>query len=170
MENKELTSKRKRFNESEHLQEELPTDVNKVLQTIEPEKRKVIMGAMYAIEERFSFSGPLPAPEDLKAYKDVMIDAPERIMAMAEIQVEHRIKMEKCIVESGIKQSKQGQLIGGLLALLFLLASVFLGLNGHDWLAGSIVFIIASVATIYVLKREPKNKHSEIGEMNSIEE
>lgn len=71
MENKELTSKLKRFNESEHLQEELPTDVNKVLQTIEPEKRKVIMGAMYAIEERFSFSGPLPAPEDLKAYKEL---------------------------------------------------------------------------------------------------
>lgn len=142
---------------------EFPTDVNKVLQSIEPEKRKVIISAMYAIEKTSSFSGPLPPPEDFKAYKDVLPSAPERILSMAEKQLEHRTEMERKIVASGIYESRAGQIIGCLLALSFLGAAIYLGMHGHDWLAGAIIAIIASVATIFVLKREPQTeKENEI--------
>jgi hypothetical protein len=63
-----------------------PLDLNEVLKSLDPQKREIITKAIYAIEEQKSFSGPLPAPEDFMAYKNVMPDAPERILAMAERQ------------------------------------------------------------------------------------
>lgn len=90
----------------EPLHEEFPADVNKVLESIEPAQREILMGAMYALESRSTYSGPLPAPEDFKAYKEVLADAPERIIAMAERQQKHRIDLENKIVDSGILHLK----------------------------------------------------------------
>ncbi len=51
----------------EELSEEI-TDINKVLETLEPEKRSKIVSAFMALETEHFFRGPLPAPEDFKAY------------------------------------------------------------------------------------------------------
>ncbi|MDU7314310.1 MAG: DUF2335 domain-containing protein [Prevotella bivia] len=130
-------------------------NLNKVLESIEPEKRQIIARAICAMEEHKSFRGPLPAPEDFNAYKVVLPDAPERILRMAEKQLEHRINTETKIVDAGLKESKYGQVIGAVIVLVCLAGSVFLGMNGHDWLAGSMVAIIATVGTIFVLRKEP---------------
>lgn len=132
-------------------------ELERALQDTPPEKRESVIGAMIALE-RSSYSGPLPAPEDLKAYKEVMADAPEKIMEMAIRQQEHRCKMEEKLIEASIHESKRGQWMGIALALLFLASAIYLGIEGHDWLAGAIIAIIASVATIFVLKKEPQEK------------
>ena len=51
----------------EELSEDI-IDINKVLETLEPEKRSKIVSAFMALETEHSFRGPLPAPEDFKAY------------------------------------------------------------------------------------------------------
>jgi uncharacterized membrane protein len=137
-----------------------PLDLNEVLKSLDPQKREIITKAIYAIEEQKSFSGPLPAPEDFMAYKNVMPDAPERILAMAERQSQHRINTETKIVESGIRESKRGQLLGATIVIGCLICSVILGLQGHDVLAGSIVTIIAAVATIFVLHKDPSHDNN----------
>lgn len=142
-------------NENSKPLKQVPLDLNEVLQSLDPEKRDVISKAIYAIEEQKAFSGPLPAPEDFLAYKNVMSDAPERILAMAERQAQHRIEIETKIVESGIKESKRGQALGAVIVIACLVCSVTLGLYGHEVLAGAIVAIIAAVATIFVLQKEP---------------
>lgn len=147
-------------NESTIAEKALPADVNKVLESLDPEKREIIMGAMYAMEQT-SYSGPLPAPEDFLEYKKVLPSAPERILKMAEKQQEHRIQMEKDIVAHGMKESTRGQILGVMLVLACLVAAVYLGINGHDWLAGCIIAIVASIATIFVLKRKPDEKKEE---------
>ena len=106
-------------------------NLNKVLESIEPEKRQIIARAICAMEEHKSFRGPLPAPEDFNAYKVVLPDAPERILRMAEKQLEHRINTETKIVDAGLKESKYGQVIGAVIVLVCLAGSVFLGMNGH---------------------------------------
>lgn len=119
--------------------------------------------------ESKSYSGPLPAPEDFKAYKDVLPNAPERILAMAEKQLEHRTSLEKYIVESGVKESTRGQWIGSGLAILFLMAAVYLGIKGHESVAITIVIAIASLVAIFVLKKEPKNESKEIDKEDGTE-
>lgn len=48
---------------------EISTDVTKVLESLTEEQRRVIVGALYAVEESSSFRGPLPPPEMLKGMK-----------------------------------------------------------------------------------------------------
>lgn len=51
-----------------------------------------------AILSERSWSGALPRPEDFAKYADIVPDAPERILRMAEIEQQHRINMEQQIV------------------------------------------------------------------------
>ncbi|WP_455540401.1 hypothetical protein [Prevotella fusca] len=67
----------------EELSEDI-TDINEVLETLEPEQRSKIASAFMVLETEHSFRGPLSAPEDFKAYGDVIPDAPERILSMME--------------------------------------------------------------------------------------
>ena len=136
---------------------EEPVDLYEVLQSVEPEKRDIIMRAFWTMEEHKAYSGPLPAPEDFGAYKDVLPDAPERILAMAEKQIQHRISMEEKIVSSGLSESKKGQNLGAIIVLVCIASSVYLGMNGHDILAAALVAITATVGTIFVLKKTPRN-------------
>lgn len=153
MENNQELNKRKR--EKTELN---PEEINNALNDLEPEKRDLITKAIISIVERKTFSGPLPAPEDFAAYKNVVPDAPERILAMAEKQQQHRIETERKIVDSNIKSSLRGQVLGAIMAIICLLCCVYLGIHGHDVLAGSIVAIIVSVVTIFALRKRSDQK------------
>lgn len=131
-------------------------DVEKVLASIDPDKRNVIVSAM--VEMRQTFSGPLPRPADFKAYKEVLSNAPERILLMAEKQQQHRIDSEERIIKADIRESIFGQVFAVLLVVLFLAAAVYLGINGHDWLAGIVATLSATISAIFYLKSTPSNK------------
>lgn len=131
-------------------------DVDKVLASIDPDKRNVIVSAM--VEMRQTFSGPLPRPADFKAYKEVLSNAPERILLMAEKQQQHRIDSEERIIKADIRESIFGQVFAVLLVVLFLAVAVYLGINGHDWLAGIVATLSATISTIFYLKSTPSNK------------
>ncbi|WP_278909907.1 DUF2335 domain-containing protein [Leyella stercorea] len=131
-------------------------DVDKVLASIDPDKRNVIVSAM--VEMRQTFSGPLPRPADFKAYKEVLSNAPERILLMAEKQQQHRIDSEERIIKADIRESIFGQVFAVLLVVLFLAAAVYLGINGHDWLAGIVATLSATISAIFYLKSTPSNK------------
>lgn len=131
--------------------------VQQVLEKMSPEERDVIRGAFVALEQRM-FSGPLPSPEDFNAYGKVVKDAPQRILKMAEEQSKHRMDMEKKLLNRSTAESVMGQIIGFLIAILFLGAALWLGLNGHDVLAGAIVAAISSLIIVFVLKKSPKDK------------
>ena len=111
--------------------------------------------------EQTSFSGPLPAPADFNAYGNTLPDAPERIMKMAEAQSEHRMYMEKKVLKYSTMESITGQVIGFLIAVIFLGAAVGLAMDGHDWLAGGIIAAISSLIAVFVLKKERKDQSDE---------
>lgn len=92
-----------------------------------------------------SFSGPLPHPDMLAQYNNILPNAAERIMIMAENQANHRISeeqavtdMQRSIVASQIKYSGRGQFFAFVLAILFLLFSVFLIYTGSP-ISGTIL-------------------------------
>lgn len=153
MENKEENKKKPVLAEKK----ERPVDLNKVLESLPQNQREELTGAFLAMQEQKSFSGPLPAPEDFMAYKDVLPSAPERILAMAEQQLAHRIKMESKIVDAGILESRIGQFLGAILCVICFVFAYFLGINGHDVLAGSMVTIMTTVVIVFVLRQSPKN-------------
>ena len=135
-----------------------PIDVNEVLESLPPAQRKVIESTMIAMEQR-SYSGPLPAPEDFECYEKVLPGSTHRIISMAEKSLDSRINNEKTIIDSRLKQSERGQILGFILAVFFGVISVVLALTGHEVLAGIIASgDIISLAVIFVLNREPNKQ------------
>ncbi len=75
------------------------------------------------------FSGPLPPPDILRKYDEILVGAAERILVMAENQSKHRQKMESKVIGSDVWNSKLGLTFGFLLGLVGLLGSFYCILN-----------------------------------------
>lgn len=137
-------------------QENLPDDVNKVLDELTEEQRRVLMGTMIAMEQR-TYSGPLPPAEEIEAYEHVCPGSADRIISMAEKSLENRIANEQLIVKEETKQSSRGQILGFILAVFFGIIALVLGLKGQERLAGIIASgDIVSLAIIFVLNKVPE--------------
>ena len=116
-----------------------------------------------ALETEHTFCGPLPAPEDFKAYGKVIPDAPERILCLMEQQVEHRISTERNIVTSGLKESRRGQWMGCSIVIILIGLSSLLALYGHDVTAGFMITAGIGLAVVFVLKQNPHaNEQDEV--------
>lgn len=151
-------------------QENLPEDVNKVLEQLTEDQRRVLMGTMVAMEQKM-YSGPLPPAEEIEAYERVCPGAADRIIAMTEKALDHRIENEKLIVREETRQSGRGQILGFILAVFFGILAIVLGLMGHEVLAGLIASgDIVSLAVIFVLNKVPELRKGGKPELENIEE
>jgi len=135
--------------------ENLPEDVNKVLDELTEDQRRVLMGTMVAMEQRM-YSGPLPPADEIAAYEQTCKGAADRIISMAEKSLSNRIANEQYIIKEDAKQVGRGQIFGFVLALFFGAIAFALGLQGHDVLAGIIAGSdIVALAIIFVLNKVP---------------
>lgn len=106
-----------------------------------------------------SFSGPIPPPEILKGYNDIIDGGANRILIMTEMQLSHRISLEKDVIKQQQKQSGRGQIMGFILAFLCLGSATFLGFTGHDTLAGIIATTtILGLVAVFVLGKIRQEK------------
>lgn len=110
--------------------------------------------ALVSMEQHYS--GPLPPAQEFKAYGEVMKDAPERILAMAEREQMQRHKRENFAMKVSFVDNIVGMLFGMAVVGACVCLAYYLGINGHDWLAGTFVTIATSFAAIFVLRKIPK--------------
>ena len=97
------------------------------------------------------FSGPLPPPEILKKFDEIVPGAAERIIKMAEGQFEHRTQLEKKVIDSDIARSKWGQVLGFVIAIVGLFSSVLISIYGDAIVAGAIgVGTLASLVGVFM--------------------
>jgi uncharacterized membrane protein len=85
-------------------------------------------------------------------------NAPERILAMAEKEQAHRHKKETFALWVRTASNILGMLFGMGIVVSCLYLAYNLGMRGHDWLAGIIVAIATSCATIFVLRKKPNKE------------
>ena len=85
-----------------------------------------------------SFTGPLPPPNLLAGYNNIVPGAAERIIAIAEGEAVHQRDMERLVTEHMFAERKRGQTFALFIAVVALGASAFLGYNGHEVVAGVI--------------------------------
>lgn len=78
-------------------------------------------------------SGPLPAPEELAAYNNVVVDGAERIFQQFEEQSEHRRELESRVIRSDIARSWAGLVAGLVLDLLLIGMTWDLVRTGHEY-------------------------------------
>jgi Predicted membrane protein len=65
------------------------------------------------------WSGPLPPPEALARFNDIVPNGAERVFKMAEDEQAHRIASENTGLIASIAEAKRGQLLGASISIVF---------------------------------------------------
>ncbi len=90
------------------------------------------------------FQGPIPPPEILARYDEVIPGGADRILAMAERQAAHRQELEKRVITSNITGERWGAGLGFVLAMTALIGGFYLVGTGYG--SVGIASIISSLA------------------------
>ena len=106
-----------------------------------------------------SHSGPIPDADSLAKYNNIIPNGADRIMAMAELQAEHRIIIEKSVVKTNNISTILGQVFGFLIGVLGLGSAIYLSLNNHETIAGILVgSTLVSLVGIFVIGKYLQSK------------
>jgi len=123
--------------------------------SIEPNRKEQLV----QVSEQIIHSGPLPSPEQLVKYDEVVPGAARRIMEAADEQRKHRIAIEKQVVSSQMKESNRGQIMGFIIALIGLSLGSFLVYSGHDVAGASIAGItLVGLVTVFIKGQNRQDK------------
>lgn len=80
----------------------------------------------------FQWIGPTPPPAAVREFEEILPGAADRILTLAEIQVEHRHDLERRTNDSMIKIEERGQIIGATIATLAIIIGGLLIYTDHD--------------------------------------
>ncbi|MBW1721272.1 MAG: DUF2335 domain-containing protein [Deltaproteobacteria bacterium] len=112
-------------------------------------------GAQIAQISGTRFAGPIPPPDLLKGYDDIIPGAAERILRMAEEEAAYAHRMNQLTLELSAKEVKRGQVSGfGVAIAAFIVATValFLGLEKAAMTIGGTT--IVGLVTVFVTGRK----------------
>ncbi|MBO5145317.1 MAG: DUF2335 domain-containing protein [Lachnospiraceae bacterium] len=107
------------------LQENVENAQNQKNDVIELKNEEVKQVVHQAIEE-YAFSGPIPPPNILSGYEELLPGAADRILSMAERQTQHRHSMEKKIIETEARDSLLGIIFGFALGIGCVVAAIIM--------------------------------------------
>ena len=89
-------------------EKELPEDIKELLELIPEEKRSTALRKLSLTRVNTeSYAGPLPHPQILAGYNQVIPGSADRIIQQAEDQAKHRQRVESMLAEQGVKQEKR---------------------------------------------------------------
>lgn len=131
-------------------------EIEKVIKSLPKEKQEVLVAEIMRIQ---SFSGPIPPPEIMQGYENILKGSADRILSMAENQATHRMEIEKSVVKRSLNQKTFGLIMGSVIALVILGITVYFAVLGLVWLAGVLATTtFVAALTILILGRTPSNK------------
>lgn len=124
------------------------------------------------------FSGPLPRPELLAAYNEIIPDGAERIMRLTEKEQDHRHEWERnqqtlvgIVAHQEYGTTSRGQLFGLVVAILIMATGIAFMLVGYPKSGASIIVVDAiGLATTFVVGRARSGSNEIADEPASREE
>ena len=122
-----------------------------VFSGIPTEKQEKLTEAIRSFAFSVSHYGPLPRPQDLALYVQYIPNGGERIMQMAEKQLDHRIRVETKKITEHFVQTGRGQIFGLVIGLTGIFTGAWTAIQGHDWVGaiiGGTTVVSLSIAFI----------------------
>ncbi|TVS20369.1 MAG: DUF2335 domain-containing protein [Planctomycetaceae bacterium] len=103
------------------------------------------------IVKTIASSGPLPLPSVLAEYDAIVPGSAERIIGWAERQSEHRMSLERSVVDSDIRRSYLGMGAGFTIALVFGIGGCIVAALGQPTAGATIATgCIVSLVSVFV--------------------
>ena len=91
---------------------------------VDPARVEAIQAVTHSLE--YTYSGPLPPPEVLKRFEEILPGSAERIFSQFEEQSAHRRFLEAKVISAGVISQHVGSVSGLIIGLL--------GVGGGIWL------------------------------------
>jgi uncharacterized membrane protein len=109
--------------------------------------------------EAVSFQGPIPPPELLREYNEIVPNGADRIVRMAEAQSAHRIQLESTVINGDDKRANWGLFTGYTIGILIIVLSFILIMKGHD-VSGTVLGSIdlVGLVSLFVLGRRSRGQ------------
>lgn len=95
------------------------------------------------------WAGPLPPPEALARFNEIVPEGANRIMTMAENEQRHRMQYEAEGLKANVKEAKRGQVLGTVLSALCIIGSVATVYLGAHW---SVSMALVGVPLVSVIR------------------
>lgn len=109
-----------------------------------------------------AYSGPLPPPEALSKYNEAAPNAADRIIAMAEKEMEHRHRKEDRILRERNRLAYLSVILSFISVLVLAFLVGYALHEGADGIAvGTAIGAIASVAGIFIYAKVSQAKNEE---------
>ena len=110
------------------------------------------------LHEEHRISGPLPTPDTLLGYDEVLPGAAERIMRMAEKEQASAREVEEIAVRAVTADNRRGQIFGFLVALAAFGTAGWLGYLGHETAAAIVGGgTVVALVTVFVTGRRHRS-------------
>lgn len=78
------------------------------------------------------FSGPLPSPDTLARYDEIVPGMADRLLVKFEQQANHRMRLESFVIRLDVVRSFLGLGAGFVFGIAVLIAAILLIMNGHE--------------------------------------
>ncbi|NBU99283.1 MAG: DUF2335 domain-containing protein [Spirochaetia bacterium] len=106
-----------------------------------------------------TYAGPLPPPNILKDYNDVVPGSAERILKMAEIQSLHRQNIELIVVQSNTRNELVGMIFGFIISILTIMSSCYL-IYLDKWVSGiaGVIGTLVALVAVFIYGKHSQSK------------
>jgi uncharacterized membrane protein len=137
-------------------EESVVTKTSEILQSdASINTEKTIQVAQYAD----FFQGPLPHPNLLRQYNDIVPGFAQEVTNAMIQQSQHRREIEKLVIQSKIDQAKRGQYIAAFVTTLFVGLGTYMVKTGHPTEAAVIVGInLTALIGVFITNKESQRK------------
>ena len=105
------------------------------------------------------FLGPLPHPDHLREYENILPGSADRLMTMVEEQAQHRRQLEESVTTSNTKLETRGQILGFVIAMTALIGGGYIMASGQSvWGAAVAISAVAGLAGVFIWKSRARKR------------
>ena len=117
------------------------------------------MPPIKSVEQRLTYSSPLPPPEILRGYQEVLPGSVDRILKMAEKEQDHRIAIQTGLLKHEKQISLLGLIAAFFIAIFGIAGSVYLGNNNKTVSSGIMsAGTLVSLVTVFLRGTGERNQ------------
>ncbi len=149
---------------SQNTKVELPPELKAIIDQIPKEKREQALQSILSFKLTIS-SGPLPSPEILAQYNEIIPNGADRITTMAEKQSDHRMKLESIAIPAQLAESSLGQKIAAVISVLALACATYCAAI-HETTVATTIGGATIVSLVYVFITGKKKGSQSLQEKN----
>lgn len=122
------------------------------------QKQPGSLGVVHAVQMS-SYAGPLPHPDILRQFEEIVPGAAERIFTQFEEQSAHRRAMEAQVIRSNAFSQRLGSISASLIGILGVGGGIWLTYAGKN-LAGlaSVIATLAALTGVYLAQQAKQSK------------